>query len=184
MASSIRPLYRGARLSGPAKTVKIVPGQNLAIHRAVHTAKQGQILVVDGGSSLSYGPFGDILATCCQNQGIAGLVIDGAVRDVADIEALRFPVFCSGANPTATAKSDPGEIDIEITCGGVEVRPGDIIVGDDDGVVVIPGAIADDVAQRVVSVALKETEIKQALKSGKTTLEILVPGDQGQVKNE
>jgi len=172
MSAMISPLFEGARIAGPAKTAVIVPGQNAAIHRAVHTANRGQVLVVDGGANQSFGPFGDILATNCLNQGIIGAVIDSTIRDVADIKEMKFPVFCLGAHPAATAKRQPGNIDVPVTCGGIRVRPGDIIVGDDDGVVVIPFEIADVVAQCVQVVADREREIKQKLANGMTTCEI------------
>lgn len=172
MRSVIAPLYPGAKIVGLAKTAKIRPGENAAIHRAVHTAKRGDILVVDGGGDRSFGPFGDILATCCQNQGIGGVVIDSTIRDIAEIRELRFPVFCLGAHPAATSKSDPGEIDVEIVCGGVRVRPGDFIAGDDDGVVVVPREIAQQVADSASAVAEKEELIKARLSRGETTCEI------------
>lgn len=172
MRSAIAALYPGARVSGPAKTVKIRPGENAAIHRAVHTANSGDILVVDGGGSTSFGPFGDILATCCQNQGIGGAIVDSTIRDIAEIRELQFPVFSLGANPAATGKSDPGEIDVEIVCGEVRVRPGDFIIGDDDGVVVVPREIAQQVADRAVAVAEQEELIKARLARGETTCEI------------
>jgi 4-hydroxy-4-methyl-2-oxoglutarate aldolase len=172
MRSSIAPLYSGAKVVGPAKTARIRPGENAAIHRAVHTAKRGDILVVDGGGDTSFGPFGDILATCCQNQGIGGAIIDSTIRDIAEIRELRFPVFCLGAHPAATGKSDPGEIDVEIVCGGVRVRPGDFIFGDDDGVVVVPREVAQQVADRASAVAEKEELIKARLARGETTCEI------------
>ena len=130
------------------------------------------MLVVDGTADRGFGPFGDILATSCGNQGIVGAVIDSTIRDVADIKEMRFPVFCLGANPAATEKTAPGSIDVLVTCGGVRVRPGDIIVGDDDGVVVIPVEIAAEVADRVQIVAAREREIKQQLANGQTTCEI------------
>jgi RraA family protein len=172
MSAMISPLFEGARIAGPAKTAVIVPGQNAAIHRAVHTASRGEVLVVDGGANQSFGPFGDILATNCFNQGIVGAVIDSTIRDVADIKKMKFPVFCLGANPTATEKQQPGDIDVPVTCGGTRVRPGDIIVGDDDGVVVIPFEIAAVVADRVQVVAGRERQIKQKLADGMTTCEI------------
>lgn len=172
MQSSIMPLFHGAKFVGPAKTARIRPGENAAIHRAVHTAKRGDILVVDGGGDRSFGPFGDILATCCQNQGIAGAVIDSTIRDTEEIRELRFPVFCLGAHPAATGKSETGEIDIEINCGGVRVRPGDFIVGDDDGVVVVPREVAQQVADSAAEVARKEELIMARLEGGETTFEI------------
>lgn len=173
MSSAIRPLFKGARVCGPAKTARITPGQNRAIHRAVHGAAQDQVLVVDAGSSLHFGPFGDILATCCVNQGLRGLVIDGTVRDATEIEDIGFAVFCLGTNPAATEKSDPGEVDVEITCGGVRVVPGDFVVGDSDGVVVIPADLVETVAANAAEVAAKEEAFKRAMEEGKTTLEIL-----------
>jgi 4-hydroxy-4-methyl-2-oxoglutarate aldolase len=172
MWSFIAPLYSGARIVGPAKTARIRPGENAAIHRAVHTAKRGDILVVDGGGDRSFGPFGDILATCCQNQGIGGAVIDSTIRDIAEIRKLRFPVFCLGAHPAATGKSDAGEIDVEILCGRIRVRPGDFIAGDDDGVVVVPREIAQQVAHRASAIAEKEDLIRARLTRGETTREI------------
>jgi len=170
--SSITSLFKGARICGPAKTAKISKGQNAAIHRAVHTAAPGDVLVISAGGDTSFGPFGDILATCCQKKGVQGLVIDSTVRDVADILTLEFPVFCLGANPTATNKTDPGSIDLEINCGGICVRPGDIIVGDDDGVVVVPRDIAGDIAALAHAVIEKEKLILSRVADGQTTCEI------------
>ena len=153
--------------------VRIAPGQNAAIHSAVHTAAAGEVLVVDASGDRNHGPFGDILATCCRNQGIPGLVIDGTVRDTDELRQMDFPVFCLGANPAATVKDDSGEIDVEISCGGVRVRPGDFIVGDDDGVTVVPREIAAEVANLAAAVALREEAVKQRLADGETTLEII-----------
>jgi RraA family protein len=172
MRSSIAPLYSGAKIVGPAKTARVQPGQNAAIHRAVHMAKRGEILVVDAGGDTYFGALGDILATCCQNQGIRGAVIDSTIRDVTEIRKLRFPVFCLGAHPAATGKSDPGEIDVQILCGRVRVRPGDFIAGDDDGVVVVPRDIAEEVADRAAAVAEKEVMIQARLARGETSCEI------------
>ncbi|MEM7445204.1 MAG: RraA family protein [Pseudomonadota bacterium] len=173
MRSSLQSLYADIKIAGPAKTVRIVPGQNAAIHHAVHTAQQGQVLVVDADGDRGHGPFGDILASACINRGIVGLIIDGTVRDSAEIRQLKFPVFCLGTNPTATAKSAPGEIDIEIGCGDVRVRPGDIVVGDDDGVVVVPKEIASSVIEQAGEVDRKEQVIKERLAQGETTYQIL-----------
>ena len=122
--AAIAPLSPATRVAGPARTARVVPGHNAAIHRAVYAATPGDVLVVDAGGSKSHGPFGDILAAACQRQGIAGLVIDGMIRDSSEVRALGFPVFCRGTNPAATSKADPGEIDVALRCGGVHVRPG------------------------------------------------------------
>jgi RraA family protein len=172
MYTPIAPLFPNARISGPAKTAKITPGDNAAIHRAVHSAKRGDVLVVDSAGDRNFGPFGDILAAGCQNKGIVGLVIDSTIRDTADIRELKFPVYSLGANPMATTKSDPGEIDIDITCGGVRVRPGDFVVGDDDGVMVVPRKIAQDVIRNADAIVAGEETIKARLARGETTVDI------------
>ena len=163
MHNRISSLMPGMKIAGPAKTAAITPGQNAAIHRAVHNARPGDILVVDGRKSVSFGPFGDILALCCQHKGVLGLVIDSTVRDYEEILNLKFPVFCLGTNPAATEKTDQGKIDIPIVCGDVSVNPDDIIVADDDGVVVIPRKIAAEVAVAAIEYDNLETWIKNRL---------------------
>lgn len=186
LRSDLKPLIPGQRIAGPARTVRITPGQNAAIHRAVHTARSGEVLVVDGGASDRFGPFGDLLADGCKAKGLVGAVFDCTIRDSADIAALRFQVFCRGFHPEATAKTAWDEIDIPVVLGGVSVSPGDIIVGDDDGVVVIPSARAKDVLASVVQVAAREEAIRARILAGETTFDIFelgAPG-RGRVKAE
>ncbi|MEM7378683.1 MAG: RraA family protein [Pseudomonadota bacterium] len=172
LSSAITPLIPGRRIAGPARTARITPGQNGAVHRAVHAAQPGEVLVVDGGASSRFGPFGDLLAEGCKIRGLAAAVLDCTVRDRADIAALGFPVFCRGYHPEATAKTDPGEIDVPVTLGGVTISPGDIVVGDDDGVVVIPADLAGCVLARVADVAAREERIRTRLQAGETTYDI------------
>ncbi|MEM9498248.1 MAG: RraA family protein [Pseudomonadota bacterium] len=172
LSSAIKPLIPGRRIAGPARTVRISPGQNGAIHRSVHLADPGEVLVVDGAGSDRFGPFGDLLADGCKVKGIAGAVFDCTIRDSADIANLGFQVFCRGFHPEATSKTDPGEIDITVGVGGVSVSPGDIIVGDDDGVVVIPAAVAGDILTRVAQVAAREETIRARILGGETTYDI------------
>ena len=127
LCSSIKPLIVGRRIAGPARTVRITPGQNGAIHRAVHHAQSSEVLVVDGGASDRYGPFGDLLADGCMAKSIAGAVFNCTIRDSADISRLGFQVFCRGFHPEATAKTEKGETDITLRIGGVDIRPGNII---------------------------------------------------------
>ena len=176
LSSAIRPLIPGVRIAGSARTVRIKPGQNGAIHRAVHKAEPGDILVVDGGGSLRWGPFGDLLAEGCKVKGMVGAVLDCAIRDSTDIAALGFQVFCRGFHPEATAKTDPGETDIPVKVGGVVVGPADILVGDDDGVVVIPATIATLVLASVGAVAQREKTIRARILAGETTHEIFELG--------
>lgn len=177
LAPVIKPLIPGKRVAGRARTVRITPGQNGAIHRAVHHAKPGDLLVVDGGGSDRFGPFGDLLADGCLAKGIVGAVFDCTIRDSTDIAALGFQVFCRGFHPEATAKSEPDETDIPVSVGGVEVHPGDVLVGDDDGVVVIPKGIAAEVLDRVRAVAAREEAIRARIQAGETTYHIFGLGD-------
>ena len=172
LAPAIKPLLPNVRISGPAKTVRIQPGQNAAIHHAVHTAQPGDVLVVDGGGSERYGPFGDLLASACMAKGIVGAVFDCTVRDSSDIRALGFQLFCRGYHPEPTAKTEPGEIDIPVEIGGVLIRPGDVVVGDEDGIVCFAAVLADDVAARVANVVEREEHIRERIAKGETTYEI------------
>lgn len=176
LSAAIKPLEREHRVAGRARTARTPPGQNAAIHRAVHLAQPGEILVVEAGGASRFGPFGDILAACCQQRGMAGAVLDGSVRDAADLRALGFPVFCRGLHPEPTAKTEPGAVDVEINCGGARVRPGDYIVGDEDGVVVIPFEEADAVRAQAAQVLEREAEIRARMAAGETTFEIFKLG--------
>jgi 4-hydroxy-4-methyl-2-oxoglutarate aldolase len=172
IAPGIKPLIPGKRIAGVARTVRITPGQNGAIHRAVHHAQPGDLLVVDGGASMRFGPFGDLLADGCIAKGIVGAVFDCTIRDSADIADLGFQVFCRGFHPEATAKSDRGETDIPIVVGGALITPGDIVIGDDDGVLVVPQEAAADVLTQVAGVATREEAIRARIHAGETTLDI------------
>ncbi|MEM9039020.1 MAG: hypothetical protein AAGD33_03890 [Actinomycetota bacterium] len=170
--SRIRPLIAGRRIAGPAQTARIVPGQNAAVHHAVASARPGDVLVVDGGGSERFGPFGDLLAEACLHRGLAAAVFDCTIRDSADITDMGFQVFGRGFHPESTAKADPGEIDVPVTVGGVVVHPGDHIVGDDDGVVVLPKDIADGVFETAERVLEREERIRRRIQSGETTVDI------------
>lgn len=172
VSSAIKPLIAGRRIAGRARTVRITPGQNGAIHRAVHHAMPGDVLVVDGGASMRWGPFGDLLADGCKAKGMAGAVFDCTIRDSADIAALGFQVFSRGYHPEATAKTEAGETDIAVVIGGAPIAPGDVVVGDDDGVVVIPAQIAAEVLSAVAQVATREEAIRARILAGETTYEI------------
>ncbi len=169
----LRPLAPGMVAAGTALTVRCRPGDNLALHRAIAAAVPGDFLVVDYGGSTASGPFGEIMALACQLRGIAGMVIDGSVRDSASIAALGFPVFCRGLDIRGTSKLDPGRVGETITLGSVEIRRGDVVVADADAVVVLPPeAVADAVSAGEVRVA-REAAMMERLRSGETTLQIL-----------
>lgn len=170
--SSIKPLFPSARLAGPAFTVKCPPNDNLTIHHAINLAQAGDVLVVAAGGSTEYGLIGEIMSLACQLKGIAGIVLDGGCRDASEIEALGFPVFASGINPRGTSKQTLDSVNVPIHCGGQLIKPGDIVVGDRDGVVVIPGEGADQVLARAHEIVEREKRVHALLNEGKSTMEI------------
>ncbi len=149
MDSGIRPAYDGVNMAGTAVTVKASPGDNLIIHKAITMAEPGDVLVVDCDGYTDTGHVGELMCRSCEANGLSGLVIDGAYRDSREIAEMEFPVYGRGVNPQGPLKQDPGSINVTISCGGVSVDPGDIVVGDDDGLAVIPG----DGAERVLELA-------------------------------
>ena len=173
MDHDIRPLGVGMRVCGPALTVWCPPGDNLMLHKAVTLARPGDVLVADVGGYLEAAGWGEILTIAALERGIAGIVTNGAVRDVARLLALGFPVFCRGISMKGTTKKNLGRVNHPICCGGVYVQPGDLVVGDDDGVVVVARDRMREVLQLAVERVEREEEIVKALKQGRSTLEIL-----------
>jgi 4-hydroxy-4-methyl-2-oxoglutarate aldolase len=173
MAPRIRPVWPGARVSGPAFPVVCSAADNLAIHVAVAEAPAGSVLVVNVGLEPHRGYWGEVLTTAAEARGIAGLVIDGGVRDVDALEAHGFPVFSSMIALRGATKEESGHIGDEALVGDVDVVDGDWIVGDTDGVVVIRSAHVDDVLAAGQARAEKEAHMFEALKAGKTTIELL-----------
>ena len=172
MDSAIKPIDPASRMVGRAVTVRCQPGDNLALHQGIYAAQAGDILVFDCHGYDQAGHFGDIMALACKVRGIAGVVIDGSCRDAEDIKALGLPVFVRGFNPSGTVKASLGQVNVPVICGGVTVRPGDMIVGDCDGVVVVPQETEDEVFEKAKAKFEKEIHIVEQLKQGKTTLEI------------
>ncbi len=172
MDSGIKPVDPKSHIVGRAVTVKCQPGDNLALHQAIYAANPGDVLVCDLRGYDQAGHFGDIMALACKVRGLAGVVLDGSCRDSEDIRELGLPVFCRGFNPSGTVKASLGQINVPVSCGGIEVRPGDLILGDCDGVVVVPQAQEDVVFAKAVAKFEKEKHIVEQLLAGKTTLEI------------
>jgi 4-hydroxy-4-methyl-2-oxoglutarate aldolase len=168
----IKPIDPKSKLAGPAFTVPCVPGDNLAIHEAIYQAPAGSVLVITAGGYTGAGPIGEIVVTACMKQGIAGIVIDGTIRDANDIEALGFPFFCKGLNPGGTLKNVVTDLNTPVVCGGVAVSPGDIIVGDRDGVVVVKKEKAAETLEKAQAISDREDTIVRQIREGKTTLEI------------
>jgi len=170
---AIRPAWRGAKVCGRAITVECPPCDNLMLHIAVANAKPGAIIVATVGGYLLAGAWGEILTEAAQARGVAGLVIDGAVRDIDAIEALGFPVFSRGLAIASCSKEQPGKLDVPIQLGGTAVRPGDLVFGNADGLVVIEQGRIEEVYQAAVERRKRESEIITKLRQGRTTLELL-----------
>jgi 4-hydroxy-4-methyl-2-oxoglutarate aldolase len=163
---AIKPLKNEYRVAGRAFTVKMPVGDNLVFLRAIKEAAPGDVLVVDAKGDTYRAIAGDFIVGMAQTLGINGIVADGVIRDIEGIKQLDFPVFCKGTTVAASGKAGMGEINVPISCGGAAIQPGDIIVGDSDGVVVVPQAIEQEVFNK--SLEKLEFDIKRAEKvSGK-----------------
>ena len=173
MASRIRAVWPGARLAAPAFAVRCTPGDNLAVHVAVARAPVGSALAVEVGIERERGYWGEVLATAAQARGIAGLVIDGCVRDVAALEGHGFPVFSTGVALPGASKELPGAAGGSAEVGEVPVRTGDWLVGDADGVTVVAATELDDVLAAGTARAEREQTLFAAIREGKTTVELL-----------
>jgi RraA family protein len=157
--SGICAMWAGAACLGPALTVYTRAGDNVAIHRALELAQPGDVLVVNGQGDESRALLGAVLATRAADAGLAGVVVDGAVRDVAELAAIGFPVFARGSTPAGPYKNGPAEIGFPVACGGVVCCAGDIVRADADGVVVVPLSRAEQVADAVDAVIRHEREL-------------------------
>ncbi|HEX3333120.1 MAG TPA: hypothetical protein VHS57_02190 [Acidimicrobiales bacterium] len=169
----LRPAWPGARLAAPAYPVRCTPGDNLAVHVAVTTAPRGSALVVDVGQVADRGYWGEVLTTAAEAAGIAGLVLDGGVRDVGALAGHSFPVFSSAIALTGATKDKPGAVGRPVRVGGVVVAVGDWVVADVDGVTFVPGNVLDDVLEAGRAREAKEDGFFEALRSGSTTVELL-----------
>jgi 4-hydroxy-4-methyl-2-oxoglutarate aldolase len=170
---AIKPAWVGARVCGLAATVDCPPGDNLMLHHAVAAASPGVVLVANTGSFLRAGAWGEILTVAAQARGIAGLVIDGAVRDIEAIAALRFPIFSRGLAIGACTKERFGSLDQPLVFGGVNVRPGDLVFGDADGLVLVERDRIEDVFAAASKRRDAEAVMISQLRAGQTTLELL-----------
>jgi len=146
LSPDIKPVAEGIRVAGPAFTVRLRPGDNLMLHKAIGLAQPGDVIVVDTCGSGSNSIMGDLMATAAFSKGIAGIIIDGGIRDVEEIQEKKFPVFARYITPAVGDKDGPGEINLPISCGGVPVLPGDYVVADSNGVVVIPPHLVEEIA--------------------------------------
>ena len=136
--SRLRPMHKGGAMAGPALTVRARPGDNLMVHKALDIAEAGDVLVVDAGGDLTSAIIGEIMSTYAKQRGLAGIVINGAIRDAEAIRAGTFPVFAAGVTHRGPYKDGPGEINVPIAIDGMVIEPGDLVLGDGDGVLCVP----------------------------------------------
>lgn len=155
------------RLVGPACTVKVFPGDNLMVHKSLDIARPGDVIVIDAGGSPMNAVLGDLISTKARHRGVAGFIVDGLIRDLPAILALGdFPVFARGVTPIGPLHRGPGEINHPICCGGIVVNPGDIVMGDLNGIVVVPRQIADDLLASLQAKAAGEADYTAAVARG------------------
>jgi len=173
MRARVRPAYPGAKVAAPAYPVRCTPGDNLAVHVGVAEAPPGLVLVVSVGEERERGYWGEVLTTAAEARGLAGLVIDGCVRDSAALLAHAFPVFSTGIALLGATKDQPGEVGAPTMVGDVEVQSGDWIVGDADGVTVVAEADLGAVLAAAQARAERESELFERLRGGETTLGLL-----------
>jgi 4-hydroxy-4-methyl-2-oxoglutarate aldolase len=171
LSPDLRPLWVGARLCGPAFTVQGFGGDNLALHHAVVHAPPGSVLVADVGGA-GFGHWGEVLTVAAQHQGIAGLLIDGGVRDTAELEALGFPVFSRNNSILGTRKDFRGVFQRPVKVGGIAIGNGDLIVGDVDGVVAVPASDIHHILDRADARVAHEKDLMAQIQQGRTTLEL------------
>ena len=171
MRPYMRPIYSSARAAGSAITVLCHPGDNLMIHAAMELVQSGDVMVVTTTSESTDGMFGDLLAASCMAHGVAGLIIEAGVRDVADITEMGFPVWSRAIHSQGTVKNTAGSVNIPIICAGAQINPGDVIIADADGVVVVERKDADAVANLSKERIAKEAKSREHLRKGELGLD-------------
>ncbi|SQI40438.1 4-hydroxy-2-oxoglutarate aldolase [Leminorella richardii] len=171
--AGIKPVCAEMKLAGPAFTVDMRPGDNLMIHYALLHAQPGDVLVLDCKGFLEAGVWGDVLTTQALNIGLAGILVNGAVRDAEAIARLGFPVFSRGLSIKGTGKAQPGRINVPVTIGDVTVAPGDIVIGDRDGVAIVPADSAERALELSLARERKEDAFKDKITQGATTAELM-----------
>ncbi|MED1422231.1 RraA family protein [Bacillus altitudinis] len=179
MDHQIKPVAKGMNVVGTAFTVSLRPGDNLFLHQAIYSAKEGDVLIVDGKDHKGHAYLGELMAHSAKAVGIEGIVIDGLVRDKLALEELTLPIYSKGFMPNGPYKDGPGELNQTISCGGVKVAPGDLVIADDDGVVVVPKEKAEHLLTLAEEKQAYEHQrlktIQQYVDEGKQDISLLAP---------
>ncbi|MFG2435627.1 4-carboxy-4-hydroxy-2-oxoadipate aldolase/oxaloacetate decarboxylase [Streptomyces sp. NPDC048508] len=171
LGTRLRPVQQGIRVAGTAVTVLSWPGDNLMIHAAVEQCGDGDVLVVTTTSPSTDGMFGELFATALQRRGVRGVVIDAGVRDTAELRAMGFPAWAAAVSPQGTVKATGGSVNVPVVLGGQIVRPGDVVLADDDGVVCVPRADARRTAEASEARERKEAQARAAFREGELGLD-------------
>jgi 4-hydroxy-4-methyl-2-oxoglutarate aldolase len=172
LAAYMRPIYKGAHVAGSAVTVSVPPGDNWMIHVAVEQCGEGDVLVVAPTEPCEHGYFGELLATAVQHRGARGLVIEAGVRDIAELERMNFPAWSKHVSALGTVKERLGTVNETIEIAGVRVEPGDIVVADDDGVVIVQRGQAQEVLDASAKREQKEAQSRTRYAAGELSLDV------------
>lgn len=172
LGPDLRPIQDGASVAGPAVTISCAAGDNIMIHAAIEVIEEGDVLVVATTSPSTHGMFGELLATSAMRHGCRGLIIDAGVRDVAELRRMGFPVWSKAIHALGTTKAAPGSVNMPVVCAGATVSPGDVVIADDDGVMVVPRQRADEVLEATRRRLQREDEVRARLRSGELGMDI------------
>ena len=163
----LRPMHRGGRMAGAAFTVRTRPGDNLMVHKALHSASPGDVIVVDAGGDLTNAIVGEIMVGSAERRGLAGIVIDGAIRDAGALRESAFPVFAAGVTHRGPYKDGPGEINVPVAIDGMVIEPGDLVIGDDDGLLCVPYDRVEEIHDAAVAKVALEAGLVEDIRAGR-----------------